>query len=353
MSGFITGGAGGVTDLQGAYDGGSTITIAASTPVALTTAGTTEDGLTVTDGSAALSFRGNGVLLPDGAVGTPSARFSSDPGTGLYLVSANRLGIVTGGGVALQTSRQLSAATGNEVGTELTHVVNKATSGNYTALLVNVTETAAPGTDDRLLDLQVGGASQMYVSNSGNVLLPDGTSGAPALAFAAHLQAGVYFGASKLNLALGGAVYLGLGGGVAQYGAAVQIQASGTKGATETAICFGTDTDTGFYAAGADIIGYAAGGTGRYTMDAASFSPVADNTYALGTASLRFSTLYSATLNTGDINMRGLFDDAHWTLNESRTGIYAHDRKTGKVYRLAMTEVDPSEAPPVYEREAA
>jgi hypothetical protein len=64
---------------------------------------------------------------------------------------------------------QLVAATGDEVGVDIAPTVNKATSGNYTALRVNATETAAPGTDDRLLDLRVGGVSKMRVSNAGVV----------------------------------------------------------------------------------------------------------------------------------------------------------------------------------------
>jgi hypothetical protein len=71
-----------------------------------------------------------------------------------------------------------------------------------------------------------------------------------------------------------------------------------------------------------------------------------DNTYSLGTsASDRFSTLWAATTNIGDLNLHGQEDDAHWTINESRDGVFLHDRKTGKVFKFLVEEVDPSVAP--------
>ncbi|MGB0600420.1 MAG: beta strand repeat-containing protein, partial [Rubripirellula sp.] len=59
----------------------------------------------------------------------------------------------------------IDEATGNEVAVTVSPTVNKATSGNYTGLLVNVTETAAPGTDNRPLDIQVGGTSQVWIES--------------------------------------------------------------------------------------------------------------------------------------------------------------------------------------------
>lgn len=65
----------------------------------------------------------------------------------------------------LTYSPSLVAATGNEIGLDYALTVNKATSGNYTGIKLNVTETAAPGSDDRLLDLQVGGTSKVIFGN--------------------------------------------------------------------------------------------------------------------------------------------------------------------------------------------
>lgn len=72
----------------------------------------------------------------------------------------------------------LEAATGDEVGVDIAVAVDKLTSGDYTALRVSVTETSAPGTDDRLLDLKVGGESKLYVANGpGGIIATDDTVG--------------------------------------------------------------------------------------------------------------------------------------------------------------------------------
>lgn len=60
-------------------------------------------------------------------------------------------------------------ATGDETIFDFNAIVNKATSGNYTGIKLDVTEDNAPGADNRLLDLQVSGVSQLSVGNSGNI----------------------------------------------------------------------------------------------------------------------------------------------------------------------------------------
>lgn len=64
----------------------------------------------------------------------------------------------------------IDEATGDEIGLNITPTVNKLTSGNYTALLVDVTQTAAPGTDNRLLDLKVGGVTVTQVKADGTFI---------------------------------------------------------------------------------------------------------------------------------------------------------------------------------------
>lgn len=81
-------------------------------------------------------------------------------------------------GYSLTTSVTKNTATGNEVAYDLAAAINKATSGNYTGLKLNVTETSAPGADDRLFDLQVGGTSMFRVDNSGNVTAAGTITGA-------------------------------------------------------------------------------------------------------------------------------------------------------------------------------
>jgi len=59
-------------------------------------------------------------------------------------------------------------ASGDQVVSQINLTVDKA-AGNYTALEIDVTETSAPGSDNRLLDLKVGGSSKLVIDNTGNV----------------------------------------------------------------------------------------------------------------------------------------------------------------------------------------
>lgn len=70
----------------------------------------------------------------------------------------------------------LDQATGDEIAFSMSPTVNKATSGNYWAFNINVTETAAPGSDNRLFSLQVGGVDRMFVSSNGNLTVSSDTN---------------------------------------------------------------------------------------------------------------------------------------------------------------------------------
>ncbi len=75
--------------------------------------------------------------------------------------------------------------------------------------------------------------------------------------------------------------------------------------------------------------------------------PEADNTRALGSSSKRFSTLHSAALNTGDINMSNLNDSPNevdgskgsWTLQEGADDLFIINRVSGKKYKFNLTEI--------------
>jgi hypothetical protein len=63
----------------------------------------------------------------------------------------------------------INDATGDEVAFTIKTTIDKLTSGNYTGLLIDVTETSAPGTDNRLIDLKVGGTSLFIVNSTGKI----------------------------------------------------------------------------------------------------------------------------------------------------------------------------------------
>ena len=78
-----------------------------------------------------------------------------------------------------------------------------------------------------------------------------------------------------------------------------------------------------------------------------SILPDADNTDALGSSSKRFTTLHSAALNTGDINMSNLNDNGNevdgskgsWTLQEGADDLFIINRVSGKKYKFNLTEI--------------
>ena len=100
----------------------------------------------------------------------------------------------------------LDEATGNETALDLAYTVNKATSGNDTGLVLNKTDTASPGTS-LLMDLQVGGASQVTIDDGGKLTLDvgdtrDTTTG---LWFGATGDTGFYESATDfLRIQIGG-----------------------------------------------------------------------------------------------------------------------------------------------------
>ena len=71
------------------------------------------------------------------------------------------------------TGPEFAPITGNAklIGLNVAPTVNQTgtANGGYTAIQANVTETSFLGSDGRLLDLQVGGISKMYVDNNGEI----------------------------------------------------------------------------------------------------------------------------------------------------------------------------------------
>ena len=78
-----------------------------------------------------------------------------------------------------------------------------------------------------------------------------------------------------------------------------------------------------------------------------NIEPNADNASALGSASKRFTTLHSAALNTGDINMSNLNDSGNevdgskgsWSIQEGADDLFIINRLSGKKYKVNLTEI--------------
>ena len=66
--------------------------------------------------------------------------------------------------------------------------------------------------------------------------------------------------------------------------------------------------------------------------------PVANGTYNLGSASMRWGTVYTSDLELSN----GIGD---WTIVEGEDDLFLYNNKRGKTYKFALTEVDPSTVP--------
>lgn len=67
--------------------------------------------------------------------------------------------------------------------------------------------------------------------------------------------------------------------------------------------------------------------------------PSANATYDLGTSSLRWNNVYTSDLSLAN-------EHGSWTIVEGEDDLFLYNNKRGKVYKFALIEVDPGEAPP-------
>ncbi len=79
-------------------------------------------------------------------------------------------------------------------------------------------------------------------------------------------------------------------------------------------------------------------------MKGGSHTPLATNTSDLGTALLRWRNVY-----TNDLHLSNGIGD--YTIVEGEEELFLYNNKTKKVFKFALIEVDPSEAPPKAEVE--
>jgi hypothetical protein len=87
-----------------------------------------------------------------------------------------------------------------------------------------------------------------------------------------------------------------------------------------------------FYVGGSQTLALTMGTTGNVT-------PGANGTQDLGSSALRWSTIY-----TSDLSLNNGIGD--WTIVEGEDDLFLYNNKKGKVYKFALTEVDPNVATP-------
>lgn len=132
-------------------------------------------------------------LFADGAAATPSAAFSSDPDTGFYSVSANRIGVTAGTTKVAEFANPSGTQIGLGIGVQPSYAlhVSAAYASDYVAAFINTSGTASKGVliqttttaaADYPLQVMVNGNNRFIVQGDGKIRLDNNfTAGAPGV----------------------------------------------------------------------------------------------------------------------------------------------------------------------------
>ena len=88
-----------------------------------------------------------------------------------------------------------------------------------------------------------------------------------------------------------------------------------------------------------DVTGNIAGNLTGTVYSTGNIIPSANATYDLGTSSLRWNNVYTSDLSLAN-------EHGSWTIVEGEDDLFLYNNKRGKVYKFALIEVNPEDAPP-------
>ena len=173
---------------------------------------------------------------------------------------------------------------------------------------------------------------------------------------------GIITARSGIQIGVGGTVGSSGGGIVTYFGDGGQLtnitSVGGATGADfndNVKVRFGTGNDTELYFDGTNMnikattnvqnVNIWTEGTSKYQFTDGSFRPLANNTYDLGTSSLRWKDIYTQDLqlsneakkDTGGNDVDGTWGD--WTLQEGENDIFMINNRSGKKFKINLTEV--------------
>ena len=173
---------------------------------------------------------------------------------------------------------------------------------------------------------------------------------------------GIITARSGIQIGVGGTVGSSGGGIVTYFGDGGQLtnitSVGGATGADfndNVKVRFGTGNDFEIYFDGTSAnlkaispvqnVNIWTEGTSKYQFTDGSFRPLANNTYDLGTSSLRWRNLYTQDLqlsneakkDEGGNDVDGTWGD--WTLQEGENDIFMINNRNGKKYKINLTEV--------------
>jgi hypothetical protein len=222
------------------------------------------------------------LLFPDGTVGAPSISFSADPDTGFYHSTANEIRISSGG-----TLQGIIGPLGYAITVgAFTAPAGSVSLPSFTFDSDTNTGMYRIGADD--IGLTAAGALRLEITSSANYshnsLLPgadntqvcgnasfrwssvdavkfyaaDGSAGFPTFTFENDTNSGIYrVAADNLGFVAGGVDVFNIGSARLQMALPIYLP-DGTAGAPS--LTFSTDTNTGIYRQGADVLTIVTGG---------------------------------------------------------------------------------------------
>jgi hypothetical protein len=197
------------------------------------------------------------ILGVDGSAGSPAYSFTSDPNSGIYSVSADVVGVSTGG-----TQRVFIDSTGlsvtNASGAKL---INSTASSTVPTVVPNRgdVDTGIGSSGDNTLSLITGGTEGARLTSDNRFRISDGSVSSPAIGFISDALTGIYkIDTSNIGIAVGGANAIDISSSAITMASEIR-GINGSNGSP--AFTFTSDQDTGMYRVGADQLGFAAGGT--------------------------------------------------------------------------------------------
>jgi hypothetical protein len=206
----------------------------------------------------------NGVILGLGSTSTTSVRFVSDPNTGMYSSGADSVSLVAGGNANL---------------------------------VISATAVTTP----------------VYFSAA------NGSNTAPAYTFS-DTDTGMYYAATNnLGFATSGVLRLTIGTAAIVPSLVIMGEDGAVGGA---AFSFSSDSNTGMYSAGADVLGFTVGGTQRLSLSTATA------TFAIAISGT--SAVFSGDVSAANLNSTGYVrtgngsasTPSHSFTNDTDTGMY-------------------------------
>lgn len=206
--------------------------------------------------------------MADGTVANPGLSFGTDPDCGIYRIGANNWALGAGGtkildidasGLEINGTFGVSGVTSLAAGAVAAPGLYLATDSNTGLYQIGADNLGVACNGSKVLDIGTGGLGVVGV-----LLLGNGAVNAPAFAFTADTNSGIYrIGADNIGVSVNGSKVLDVAAtGLSVTGAlaATTLINAANGEAAAPSITFTADTDLGLYRVGADALGVAANG---------------------------------------------------------------------------------------------